>query len=210
MPNWVDTSITISGSEEEIAKFRTKASKPHPIEYNGEIGLSEEEFSFWNFISPPQEAILSGEYFGTNGWIEGEKKGDTTNNWYNWNNDNWNTKWDACDQRLDTDDPTQLTYYFQTAWSPASPVFEAMVAQHPELAFSIWWEEEQGFGEELSGTAGELVITKEWDIPASHADYVEQDKEDNCPCSYDDNEDDWFDDCPRENDPNQPEPDMVY
>jgi hypothetical protein len=210
MPNWVYTSINISGSKEEIARFREQAGKPHPESYDEAAGKVEysstDPISFWNFIAPPQEAVESGEYFGTNGWKEGKQVGDTPTNWYNWNNDNWNTKWDCCNPELDTDEETNLTYRFDTAWSPASPVFEKMVEQFPDLNFDIYWEEEQGFGAELSGSGGELSITKEWDIPNSHADYEEQDKE--CWGCNSGDPDDFYDDCPRED--NQPEPDMVY
>lgn len=213
MPNWVYTSINISGSPEEIKKFKDRAGKSAPETYDtntNEVVYSEQPFSFWNFIAPPAEAVESGEYFGTSGWENGEVKGNTPINWYNWNNDNWNTKWDACEVSLDEDTPTYLTYRFSTAWSPADPIFEVMVREHPELNFDIYWEEEQGFGAELTSLGGELVITKEWDIPNSHADYVEQDKEDSCICANDDDENEWYSDCPRENDNNKPEPDVVY
>jgi hypothetical protein len=80
-----------------------------------------------------------------------------------------------------------------------------MVSQHPELDFEIWWEEEQGFGEELESVeemneAGEkvkvLTKTKSWDIPNSHKDYTERDLDD-CVCHrWYDSPEDWFDDCP--------------
>jgi len=212
MPNWVYTSINISGSKEEIARFKEQAGKPHPQSWNSDtnsVEYEKEDISFWNFIAPPEEAVLSGEYFGTNGWENGEKKGDTPTNWYNWNNDNWDTKWDACNPSLDSESDTELTYRFDTAWSPASPVFEAMVGQFPDLNFDIYWEEEQGFGAELSGYKGELTITKEWDIPNSHADYEAQDKE--CWGCNSGDEDDLYEDCPRElRADEKPEPDMVY
>jgi hypothetical protein len=57
----------------------------------------------------------------------------------------------------------------------------------------------QAGGGEEDGEERSLIETKSWDIPASHADYVERDNEDGCLCSYSDDEDDWYDDCPREN-----------
>lgn len=217
MPNWVYTTINVSGDPAEIKRLMDKAGTQHPDTYDtdkNEIVYSDDDevFSFWNFIAPPAEAVESGEYFGTNGWVDGEKKGDTPINWYNWNIDHWGTKWDACDQNKYFDEkvPDEVHYNFNTAWSPAEPIFEAMVKEFPDLDFEIYWEEEQGFGAELSGSGGEISLVKEWDIPNSHADYVEQDKEDSCMCSNYDDEEDWYDDCPRENDNNQPEPDLVY
>jgi len=211
MPNWVYTSINISGSPELVKLFKEQAGKPHPSSWDENTNSVEYEtdpISFWNFIAPPAEAVESGEYFGTNGVVNGEVVGKSANNWYEWNNENWDTKWDACDPSLDEDRPTNLTYRFSTAWSPATPVFEAMVNQFPELNFDMMWEEEQGFGAELTSLGGELVITREWDIPNSHADYEAQDKE--CWACESGDPDDLYDDCPRENDDNSPEPDMVY
>jgi hypothetical protein len=200
MPNWVYNRVEVSGSKEGVAKFKEQAGRSHPDSWNEAENKpdykDDDAISFWNFIAPPEEVVASGEYFGTNGWVNGEKKGDTPTNWYNYNIDKWGTKWDACEAYLEGESETELTYRFDTAWSPPEPVFEAMVKQFPDLDFEIYWEEEQGFGAELSGSGGELEITKEWDIPDSHADYVAKDDIDGCRCNgnYDDPHD-WFDDC---------------
>jgi hypothetical protein len=202
MPNWVYNSVSISGDQEHLDAFVAKATAPHPETFDEATGkvvyTDKPEFSFWNFIAPPKEAIESGEYFGIHGYSEGEKKGDTTNNWYNWNNENWNTKWDACDIDLGSTVGGSLRISYNTAWSIPEPVIEAMVAQHPELTFSFSCEEEQGWGADYEGVDGETTLTKSWDIPNSHADYVERDNEDGCVCSWQDDEDDFYEDCPRE------------
>jgi hypothetical protein len=88
-----------------------------------------------------------------------------------------------------------------------------MVAQHPELDFDFSSEEEQGWGAEYTSSDGDdvdengvltksLIMTREWDIPQSHQDYVDLDRECNCESEPDD-EEYWFDDCPR------PETDFV-
>ena len=206
MPNWVYNSVSVSGTKETIEAFYEKAIAPHPETFDEATGkvvyTDKPEFSFWNFVAPPKEAVESGEYFGTHGWAEGGKQGDTPTNWYNWNNENWNTKWDACDVYAETtinkNGSADISISYSTAWSIPEPVMEAMVKQHPELAFQFSCEEEQGWGADYLGTDGELVEVKSWDIPDSHADYVERDNEDGCCCSYNDDEDDWYSDCPRE------------
>lgn len=202
MPNWVYNTITISGEAEAIARFKEQAGKPYPSGWNeaeGKPDYEQQPISFWNFIAPPAEAVESGEYFGTHGWENGEQKGDTPTNWYNFNTDKWGTKWDACEAELTEESKTHLGYRFDTAWSPPDPVFEAMVNQFPELDFSIYWEEEQGFGAELETTTTEegkaLVITREWDIPDSHSDYQAKDDLDSCRCAWEDDPHDWYEDC---------------
>lgn len=224
MPNWVYTSMAVSGKREDLLAFAKKASQRHTTYWLSEGWIRNEDgtntkvaeedrkiveelspespMSFWNFVAPPQESIDSGEYFGTSGYVEGKKVGDTEGNWYNWNIANWGCKWDANDEELDTDldklEPhDQLTYRFSTAWSPAEGVFRAMTEQHPELSFEFHNEEEQGWGVIYEGNEGVLSVSKEWDIPNSHADYVELDREDSCICSHYDDQEDWFEDCPR-------------
>lgn len=182
-------------------------------------------FSFWNFVRP-EESILP-VYFGHEkvakpegyeDWTMDEKLTHdlkfTGNNSYDWNVRNWGTKWDACD--VSADEPTidekaglaSVSFSFNTAWGIPEPVFQAIVQQHPELDFNFESEEEQGWGAEYTSSDGDdldedgkpmksLIMTREWDIPDSHADYVERGNEDGCSCSYSDDEDDWYDDCPR-------------
>jgi hypothetical protein len=71
-----------------------------------------------------------------------------------------------------------------------------MVEQHPKLSFTFHCEEEQGWGVEYEGTDGELTVTKEWDIPESHADWEAIDSEDRCVCYWDDDRSNWYPDCP--------------
>lgn len=187
MPNHVFNNIAVTGSEEAITAFKEKAA------------TQEREFSYWNFVTPPKEAIDSGEYWATNGWVAGERSGDTANNWYQFNTREWGTKWDTYDLDVQTA-PKAFYAYFASAWSPPTPVFEAIVAQHPELDFEFSWEEEQGWGGKATGYGGSFVIQKEWDIPDSHAEYIELGWEDRCNCNSEDDQEYWHDDCPRPND----------
>lgn len=178
--------------------------------------------SFWNFIRPADEELPY--YFGHKVKPEDEPDPDATSEErmakaltfsgsgsYDWNVREWGTKWDANDAELDTDLAeldghinNTLSYRFSTAWSIPTPVFEAMIKQHPELDFDFSSEEEQGWGAEFTSSDGEdgeersLIETNSWDIPESHADYVARDNEDGCICSHYEDEDDWYEDCPRD------------
>lgn len=201
MPNWVYNDINISGTDEDLKKFLEKATAVHPEGVSGETGewqmTKEPEFSFWNFIAPPKEAIESGEYFGTHGYSDGKSVGHTPNNWYEWNNREWNTKWDACDTYTGEVENGSLGISFNTAWSIPEPVFLAMVEQHPELSFAFRSVEEQGWGAEYEGEDGVLGLTAEWDIPNSHQEYLNLGDPDGCRCAWEEDPEDWYDDCPR-------------
>lgn len=184
MPNHVYNTLTVTGPIEALNAFKEKAKH------------NNEKFSYWNFKTPPQEAMDSGEYHATHGFAGGQQSGNTPNNWYNFNNREWGTKWDAYDLHVDSA-PKAFYATFSSAWSPPLPVFEAMVEQHPELNFDFSWEEEQGWGGEAIGVRGDFSITNEWDIPNSHAEYVAVDRVDSCQCAYEEDEAEWYDDCPK-------------
>lgn len=195
MPNWVFNTMNVAGETEEVKTFIEDMAKPIPtfvypegghISKDGEWKMEDVVFSFWNIIAPTD--------------LEAYFTGDT---WYNWNNTNWDTKWDAKLDEKNVDDLEQnhdafgtsnVTYRFETAWSPAMPVYRALAEKYPTLEFDISWEEEQGFGAELTGLDGELSITREWDIPEAHADYM--DRGEDCQFCLWGEQDDMADDCP--------------
>jgi hypothetical protein len=170
----------------------------------------ESAISFWNFIRPTDEELPY--YFGHKVKPEDEDDPNATSEQklakamkfggydaYDWNVRNWGTKWDAgsteLEESLDKITDT-LTYRYETAWSIPEPVMVAMVEQHPELIFDFQCEEEQGWGATFDGRNGKLSLTKEWDIPQSHADWVDLGREDSCVCGWSDSDDETYDDCP--------------
>lgn len=183
MANHVYNQMTVTGTPEALEAFRAKARH------------GDREFSYWNFVTPPQEALDSGEY-DSDHTFDG-KTG--RNNWYSFNTREWGTKWDVYDLQPDLIgvEDHNWTISWSSAWSHPLPVLEAMVEQHPELEFEFYWEEEQGWGGEAVGSGGWFSIAKEWDIPNSHADYVALDWEDRCYCESEQDPEFMYDDCPK-------------
>lgn len=225
MPNWVFTSLDIKGKEEDLRKFMEKASKPYTTYYKGVRTQNEDGtwsydadavdeqvhdacISFMNFTSPENvEAYFAQSDYKPEGYdkMSMEEKmahamKHSSDGWYDWNVRNWGTKWDACNPEMTNDDPTtgSVAYRFDTAWSPAVGAFEAMVEQHPELEFDFNCIEEQGWGVVFNGSDGELTVTKEWDIPSSHAEWEDVEGECRACMWHEDGEDtdDLYDDCP--------------
>ena len=206
MPNWVYTTMTVSGDPEDVQTFIGEMSTPIPtfvypeggyIAEDGKWKTEEVTFSFWNVIAPTDLK----SYF----------TGDT---WYNWNISNWGVKWDAKMNDdvvgghtvdLHADGCGSVTYSFDTAWGAPTEVFQALAKKYPHLEFDIEYEEEQGWGGSYSGSGGELLLSGEYDIPNSHADYTERGRE--CDCSWNTDPEDLYPDCPErieyENDPNK-------
>lgn len=60
--------------------------------------------------------------------------------WYDWNNANWGTKWDAGEFQITLhEDGIDMT--FMTAWAPAIPVFEHLSDKFPSLQIQHFYEE---------------------------------------------------------------------
>jgi len=193
MPNWVFNTLAITGNSEELARFKAQASQPyesrHPrMEQDLTTGnwefvpgshIVEGELLFWNFVKPDD----LDKYF------EGET-------WYDWNVQNWGCKWEARSELEDQSDG-ELIYSFDTAWSPAEPVFHEMVRQFPTLSFTLNYQEEQGWGGEIIGEEGRIVQDESWDIPETHAERMLRYGYCYCEEMRDDEIEYMFDDCPR-------------
>jgi hypothetical protein len=78
--------------------------------------------------------------------------------WYNWNVANWGTKWNCGevwhDRADDMNTAGRTSYNFETAWSPASPVIEALAKQFPTLTIT------HRYCEGGMGFAGEVVYER--------------------------------------------------
>ena len=69
-----------------------------------------------------------------------EKYGD--NNWYDWANNNWGVKWDACDITAEEAfGDTEITYWFDTPWGPPQEIYMLLVAKFPNVSIQWFWDE---------------------------------------------------------------------
>lgn len=188
MPNWVFNSISVQGHPEDVTTFLEHASKPSPFTPN-----ELRQFNFHSFVTPPEDKVE--QYHTVAGYSGGEFVGDPDFNWYKWNNENWDTKWNACEEVVERGLGDYSLINFNTAWSPPMPVFNAMAEMFPNLKFDVEYEEEQGWGGTITYENGQETFRSEWDIPDSHEDYASRGRE--CVCGWDDDQDSWYKDCPR-------------
>lgn len=184
MPNWVHNVVTITGTSEDMRAFAEHiGTKPEFAEQD------QTDLSFHSFVTPKD--ITLEEYWG----VDATGMGRSGGKWYDWNTARWNTKWDACHSEV-VIGPSDIVLTFDTAWGAPSPVIEAMSAQFPSLNISVWWEEEQGYGEEYTIQGSIVTGYNEWSTPESHADYVNRGREGDCVCGWEDDPEEWYLDCP--------------
>jgi hypothetical protein len=167
MPNWCTNRVTVSGSEEDVQAlkqavkgcssefnklFSFDAIIPFPDELHG-IGSPVKIVDTEEEIEQYKKCHSNSEWASDMLPITMEKSNELIekyghNNWYDWCNDNWTCKWDACDVYLDVDEPDYLQYRFDTAWGPPEMVYYVLTAQHPNVYVS-WFYDEPGM--EFSG-----------------------------------------------------------
>ena len=148
MPNWCDNRVTISSNTEDDSQFQELVAKfqverpfneiyPMPDfktipNKDGELPVAEE-------IKNPNGEVITTTYNFPNG------KND--DRWYHWCIDNWGTKWDVNISEGDIDEG-YAEFEFQTAWSPASGIFDKIKDDYPNVDIS-WFYDEPGC--ELAG-----------------------------------------------------------
>lgn len=121
MPNWCDNYISIFADNELLEKIH---------EY---VRSENNEFDFEKIIPMPENI-----YRGNLGTRELELYGE--NNWYDWSNTNWGTKWNA-----DVENAEPGEYWIKTAWSPCEPVIAELARIFPAAEFSHAYEETEGY-----------------------------------------------------------------
>lgn len=88
--------------------------------------------------------------------------------WYNWNIQNWGSKWDANTIDWDRGGDNELTIYFDSAWSPPVALYEYLTEQG--------WEVDAVYHESGMGYAGMFVDGEDFyhEYDLSDLDSIEQ------------------------------------
>ncbi len=125
MPNWVYTTLFIEGKDSELKEFADFIRNDNYYNAEDDPAKRVHLFDFGKLIPRPA----------------GERE-----NWYNWNCNNWGTKWNACNVYIDNNEEGVLRYEFETAWGRLSDeLWAKMKEKFPSLKFDLSADEEGGF-----------------------------------------------------------------
>ena len=157
MPNWCDNSLEVKGSPRELAKMVRDV----------EITASEATSTHDKSLFSCQRII--------------PRPVDKDTDWYDWNVNNWGSKWDISDPYRGGEEGDKVVYYsFQTAWSPIVPVITALAKKYPKLEFlyqysetgsDFWGEHTFKKGEETSvegGAFSDASCEKQQELIGNH------------------------------------------
>lgn len=149
MPNWVYNEVRIAGDRGLLEEVR--------VFLRGDEG----EFDFNKLIPEPKELLQFDSPLGRDEVIKyvathislknapfpesdlEEAKQALSNvrkygarDWYDWRCDHWGTKWNTANAYSDFVNG-ELVYHFETAWSLAEPILQALFNKYPNLEF-VW------------------------------------------------------------------------
>jgi len=131
MPNHITNCLTI---KEDTNDIPLKELLKTLIIKNDK---DEDVFDF-NAIIPQPENMFHGNLGNAERKMCAE---EGRPNWYDWNRENWGTKWGAYDLTIvDDEQEDEISVQFLTAWSPPQPIFDKLI----EMGFDIsgLWKDE--------------------------------------------------------------------
>ena len=162
MPNHCNNELEITGSPKEVQKVVAFLKGDMPI-YAGEKGPADKSDLCFNKVIPVPKETLDAGYDGH------DRKGfNLPIDGYNWQAQNWGTKWGAYDINASpiqavTKKKSIAAYSFNTAWAPPQPVFEKLGALFPKVEVMLKWAEPG------CAFAGKITVTGE-DIDLEEVD----------------------------------------
>lgn len=196
MANHVTNRLTVAtpalGYSSELARFSRQAATVDPEYHKSEFTEASDyplRLSFWNFKRPDAAAMKTYDRSMV-GAVDG---------WYDWNNKNWGTKWDAYDvhgANVYSGPRHWLQYDFTTANGAPVPVLEKMMEMFPTLIFTLQWQDEGGPGGEVRGADGIWIETDRFEGATSHTEATEHRRLIKCDCLLTGGDHTPFSDCP--------------
>lgn len=86
--------------------------------------------------------------------------------WYEWRNENWNTKWNACGYDENTNYSGNSVIWFQTAWSAPIPVIQKLSEMYSNIELTLEFADE-----DLGQNCGKIKF-KNGDIIAEYTPHT--------------------------------------
>jgi len=136
--------------KEELRRWRDDR-EGDPLDFNGTVPMPEE-----------LKGSVSGSESAKPDWQKERSKELVkkygADNWYDWHNNNWGTKWNAYDQGEVEEIDEGIRYRFDTAWCPPDAWIVTTSEQFPKLTFTNKWIEEDCHAGTFVVQNGEVCI----------------------------------------------------
>ena len=107
--------------------------------------LRDNDVHEYSFSKPRGEVgekpVVKDKGFGEGLYFESTDVND--DRWYNWRVQNWGTKWDCYDLTIESDDEHEVSFTFNTAWSPPEEICRALKEKFEDASIQ-WFYDEPG------------------------------------------------------------------
>ena len=140
MPNLVDNVLTVTGSADELRRFKREVrSEDVDVASGRRIPLD-----FERHVPTPPEALHGRVGAAARAPAKSPNRpGDWDS--HVWRTEHWGTKWNAMHPTLrGTLKSGRLIYRFSTAWGVPEPWLDAVAKAHPALTFELKFDVEYG------------------------------------------------------------------
>jgi hypothetical protein len=129
MPNWCENVVMIKGTPGDILKVKELLKDDNSV------------YSFQNIIPCPPALLNTSapNRNEQNAQFNLSKYG--AKDWYDWCVENWGTKWGASSASMILDDTDQISYSFETAWTPPIPVHDKLAEMFPNTNIFVNYDE---------------------------------------------------------------------
>ena len=147
MPNWCYQSLEIRGPSKDLDSFREsllskdyndKGEQEGNLDLNSLCPLDEKAYAYRTMQRDDGTDYMM-KVFATmsEDGFDGYSHAVSV----------WGTKWGACHIQLNSDtmNPYPLNLYYESAWSPASGLIQAISSKYPTLVFGLLFTEEADF-----------------------------------------------------------------
>ena len=126
MPNWCENRLRVFGPQADLEKFKQQAVGQAPWLSEQELLATQPSpLNFHSLLAVPLHVLATKD----------------TNALEAWQLANWGTKWEANQAELMDESDTQLSYGFDTAWSPPVELLKRIGPDWPTLTFLLHYEE---------------------------------------------------------------------
>ena len=161
MPNWctnelsvyaetkeqMDEFISFVKSKEDNEPFSFQSISPMPKELQ-EVGSPVSIVSDKEYEERDMQKDIFPSQLITKAMSDKFRVEYGADNWYDWANANWGTKWEVAHVGMSRNSDCEVEYEFDTAWCPPEGIFDALEKKFPKLSISWFYRED---GCQLSG-----------------------------------------------------------
>jgi len=168
----IHNKLYVHGRHEDVEAIRNRLGAPtyKPGLVPGKYEVSQQPFSLWNIVAPPEDLHPSYSI------------GNFTTR--NWNNSNWGAPEDAFNSHVMRHGTFTWVVRFDTALIEPGKAIETLAGEYPDTKFVSKLYNKDGSGLAVSRDGGHTDELYEWGPTVSHKQFEDFRGVTSCPCNY--------------------------